>query len=158
MKNAVETITLLMRDSNPQEILLQIEQLNIVNHCDRQGRTLLINAAFYGCYEIADYLICHGANVNAVDKQGISALHAAVQENNREIAALLLRNGADVNLKNRFGNTPLWMARPTAPDELFILLLENGANPSITNNYGVSVVDGFVAFPDKYSLITRYIK
>lgn len=158
MKRIIDTITTQMRVDNPELIIAQLKDLDCANLRDRDGRTLLINAAFYGCYEIVKYLVNCDMDINATDNRGLSALHAAVQENHIEIVELLLQKGANVNIQNAFGNTPLWMASPSSPDELFLLLLKYGADPTISNNYGISAIDGFAGFPEKQALLRRASK
>ena len=82
----------------PEAVILKmlsaLENLEIV---DRDGRTLLINAAFYGREASLRYLLEHGANIHAADQNGFTALHAAVQESRMEIVNYLLDKGADPN-------------------------------------------------------------
>lgn len=144
----VENLTTSMRNEQSLDLTKIIERLTSLELRDRDGRTLLINASFYNRLDIVEWLIYHGAEVNASDKTGNTSLHAAVQEGNVFIMRFLLEHGADVNSKNVFGNTPLWMAKPMQSKEIFEILLSFGADPDIKNNYGMSAADCMAAYPD----------
>ena len=103
-----------------------------------------------------EWLLAHGANINAQDENGFSALHAATQEKNINMVSFLLQNGANVNIQDAFGNTPISRTNLATPIELFRMLLEAGANPNIKNYYGVSCVDIYAAYPDKLALFHEY--
>ena len=128
-------------------IISRLSSVKDIESADRDGRTLLINAAFYERTQVVAHLLRLGANVNAKDRNGFTALHAATQTGNLEIATLLLASGADVNAKNAFGNSPVMTCDHRAPLEMFKLLLKYGAAPSQKNNYGVSANECFAAYP-----------
>jgi len=136
------------------EILKDIEPISDLEQVDRDGRTLLINAAAYERVSIVQYLIGRGADVTAQDKMGFSSLHFAVQNANIELIKILLDAGADINQKNKFGNPPLMVANPvTHPEELYKLLLSCGADPNLQNNYGRSAKDLCGAYPKIMSIL-----
>ena len=68
-------------------------------------------------FEVIEFLLKNGADVNAVDDNGETPLHYVIQslnshsldayEESIEIANFLINEGADVNISNADGNTPL---------------------------------------------------
>lgn len=143
----------------PEVVILKIlSTLENLEAVDRDGRTLLINAAFYGREASLRYLLERGANIYAADHNGFTALHAAVQESRLEIVKYLLEKGADPNAQDAFGNTPLQRLNHAQPKELYILLLSHGADPDIPNNYGISTRDKNAAYPDILEVIDTYGK
>lgn len=68
-------------------------------------------------FEVIEFLLENGADVNAVDDNGETPLHYVIQsldshsldayEKSIEIANFLINEGADVNISNADGNTPL---------------------------------------------------
>ena len=153
--NVVEKISLHMRDLSVEELLKSIDSIDDLEQRDRDGRTLLINAAFCRCTEIVRYLLSQNVNVNAVDKSGFSALHAAVQENCIEIVDLLLNAGADINIRNQFGNPPIWGITGSSSPDLIKLLMRSGADPHIKNNFGISTFEGMVAYPNILDILNH---
>lgn len=158
MKNVIDQISLEMGLNEKKlpdkkdvitddAIIAQIQQIEDLEQRERDGRTLLINAAFYCRSRIVEYLINKNVDINAKDKIGYTPLHAAVQENDIEIVKLLLGNGADVNAKDNYGNSPLAKTMLNTPIEIFQILLNYGANPNEKNNFGYSVIDTFQAYP-----------
>jgi len=130
-------------------IIEDIKAIKNLEQVDRDGRTLLINAAFYNCPHVIEYLIEHKVKLNAKDKVGYTALHAASQEGNIEIVEMLLKNGVDVNATNFFGNSPLMVVRMIKePLKIISLLLSYGADPYQKNNYGNSAADVFASKPE----------
>lgn len=125
------------------QIISVLRKFDNLDQTDRDGRTLLMNAACYGRVEIVKYLINHGANVNAKDNAGLTALHFAVKDANKGIITLLLDAGADVNCRNNYGNSPIMMCNNLTPHNIFAVLLSYGADPMQKNNFGNNALDVF---------------
>lgn len=69
------------------------------------GGTCLINSV--QSVPLCEYLLQHGAAVNALDIQQKTALHYAIQEHRLETTKLLLQYKADPYLKSRYGDDAL---------------------------------------------------
>lgn len=84
-----------------------------INSRDSQGRnsTLLHLAAGYNNFEVAEFLLENGADVNAQDKGGLIPLHNASSYGHLDIAALLLKHNTVVNATDKWGFTPLHEGR-----------------------------------------------
>lgn len=65
-----------------------------IDQGDEDGFTPLHGVAEEGHLEMAQYLIDHGANVNALSNDGKTALDLAVEAQNEEMTALLTTHGA----------------------------------------------------------------
>ncbi len=76
--------------------------------------------------ETADFLISHGAKVDA-DADGFTPLHYAVSTEKPELVELLIKRGADVNARNKYGDTPLQFARFAKSPESVAVLRRHGA-------------------------------
>lgn len=74
------------------------------------NKTFLIWAAELGRTSQVEFLLEHGANVDAQDIFGTTATHYAVGNNNFEIVNLLVKNGANLRLQDKKGHTPLMAA------------------------------------------------
>ncbi len=88
-----------------------------------------------------NYLIAHGANVNAADDHGRSPLEVAVNLGWREGAVLLLDQKASPDPSNDAGETPLIFAVHRRDNTLVKALLDAGANPDRADNSGRSARD-----------------
>ncbi|XP_076814893.1 poly [ADP-ribose] polymerase tankyrase-2-like [Clavelina lepadiformis] len=114
-----------------------------INCRDQQGRnsTPLHLAAGYNNYEVAEYLIEHGADPNSQDKGGLIPLHNASSYGHVEIAALLIKSNAAVNATDRWAFTPLHEAAQKGRTQLCTLLLAHGADPLMKNQEGQTPLD-----------------
>ncbi len=132
------------------QILAAMEEIQDLEEKDRDGRTLLSNAACYGRAETVKYLLKRGADVRTTDECGFTALHFAVQCGNEEIVALLIEAGADVNAPVKYllkrgadvrttdecGFTALHFAVQCGNEEIVALLIEAGADVNAQNQWG----------------------
>ncbi|XP_018027492.1 protein fem-1 homolog A-like [Hyalella azteca] len=72
------------------------------------GGTCLINSVQSA--ELCQFLLDHGADINAQDIKNKTALHYAVEENRFETVKLLIEHGADPFLRSRMGDDALQTA------------------------------------------------
>ncbi|KAH9172799.1 ankyrin repeat-containing domain protein [Lactarius sanguifluus] len=108
------------------------------------GRTLLhtaIQAPSNLAVGAVQFLLKHGADINAREMDLSTPLHLAAAQGHFEVAQMLLQRGADANSRNADGETPLHMVpKPTFPRgegnraKLVQLLLENGADVNARND------------------------
>lgn len=75
------------------DLLLRKTDVSI-DSTGRTGNTLLMFAAMWGKYDIVDYLLKKGADINARNSGGDTALSLARKNGYRNVAALLALNGA----------------------------------------------------------------
>jgi len=122
-----------------------------VNRADESDykQTALHLAAFHGQKEAVEFLLSHGADVNAKDRYDAIPLHEAVYSGHQEIVRILLERGADVNafigagmgvherVSNKPCDTPLHLAARRGDVAMVKILLEHGANVKARNSDGI---------------------
>lgn len=129
---------------------------------DEQGATALHHAAIYRDAPMIEWLLDHGAEIEAQDKRGFRALHHAAQcAGDDPTAALLalLRRGAEIDPRSHDGTTPLMYAatrnKPWNVRELIIA----GADENAADNAGVTphmeALNARSAAPDLYQAIAE---
>jgi Ankyrin repeats (3 copies) len=92
------------------------------------GRMSLHEAAEQGKKAVVEWLLAHGAEVNAKDKNGDTPLHFAAFFGHRDVAELLLDNQAEVNAKDSNGVTPLHFAVDKRHEDVAELLRQHGGH------------------------------
>ena len=88
-------------------------------------RTPLIAAADRGRVEVVDFLLAHGAEVDAKMDDGSTALIAAAISGHKDVVALLIAAGADLNTKCR-GLTAIHFALSGHHNDVVELLRRSG--------------------------------
>ena len=149
------------------------DELDIYNIRTDDGMTLLTLASMYGSYEVVEFLIEKGADVNLPDEFGYTALMRALGEELKSsdegndkivtveeyirVVKILLDNGADVNLKNSKSLlSPLHYAVRSGNEVTVKMLLKRGADINVKDKWGISPLDnnhngeGIKALFDKY--------
>ncbi|XP_060529006.1 protein fem-1 homolog CG6966 [Cylas formicarius] len=91
-----------------------------INLSNYNGGTCLINSVQSAV--LSEFLLQHGADVNAKDVQNKTALHYAIQEHRLETTKLLLKYGADYNAKSTYGDDALQMACLKGANRIFDFL------------------------------------
>ncbi|EEB55464.1 ankyrin repeat domain protein [Wolbachia endosymbiont of Culex quinquefasciatus JHB] len=137
----------------------------MLNGADKNGITLLDNAAENDKWNIVEYLINKGGesdyvlepymfrlieeqkwekvkflidkevDVNATDGKDMTPLHHAVRDNNAKMVSFLIDKGADVDAEDKGKNTPLHYACRDGNYDIVYLLLDRDAK-SISNEDG----------------------
>jgi ankyrin repeat protein len=77
--------------------------------------------------DVYDFLIRHGADLNAPDAAGDTPLIIAVRTGNRLTVKRLVDRGADINHPGADGLTPLGLARRRGDGDIVRLLQQYGA-------------------------------
>lgn len=133
---AVETL----KTSPTSEVVFQVTfSAAIANLLFSHGAVvedrMLLHVASSGSVPAVQWLLDHGAHVNARTENGGTALHDAAWMGNYEMVALLLARGADVNLERSDScvGTPLHEAACHGHTRVAELLLANGANVNAIN-------------------------
>jgi ankyrin repeat protein len=120
----------------PQQVQTAIDAGADVDAKDHNGRTALMQAAWFGNKEAISLLLKAGADINAKDNDGWTALIGAAEVSS-EVVYLLLQAGADVNAKANDGWTALMLAtREEDSNEVISLLLQAGADVNVKDNEG----------------------
>lgn len=106
IKEKNEALSLAVGSANIEAVhfLVEIAQADVNSITGRYNETSLIIAAYYGTVkhrEIANYLLSHGADIDAIAKSPIdTALITAIWKNNINFAKLLLEKGANPSLSD----------------------------------------------------------
>ena len=112
---------------------------------DKEQRTALINASFYGNETLLEWLLENGADVNTQDTIGFTALHFACQEGHLQCVKILLTGKSNINIPDKYGNTPAWVTvmnwKGGKNFSVLKELYKNGADLNIKNNAGNSAID-----------------
>jgi ankyrin repeat protein len=133
---AQEDIFSLIRKDDITEIKKAVKnEPGCINQMNDNGFTPLILAAYKGNFEIVEFLLVEGANINYQSEMG-SALTAAVFKGNIELSKLLLAFKADPNGTDLNGVTPLIYAVQFKNKDMIKLLLSFKADKSLLDKKG----------------------
>ena len=98
---------------------------NLLNDKDALKRNLLYLSARNGYFDLTEYLLKKGININEVQKDGSTALHGAAFYGQELVIQLLLEHGIDTKIKNKFGSTADEEAKTKRIKELILKYNEN---------------------------------
>ncbi|EAY01328.1 hypothetical protein TVAG_407570 [Trichomonas vaginalis G3] len=88
--------------------------------------SLLILSIKRKCFELVDYLINNGANINDKINNKKSLIIYALESQSYKIIQYLLDLGVDINGKDQFGKESLLYALNTGTDEIMTMLIRHG--------------------------------
>ena len=95
-------------------------------------------AACAGSFDVCEYLLKQGANVNTADFEGSTPLHDACSFSFLDLIELFLKHGAQVNLQTSSEETPLFCAAQVDNPLSVSKLASHGADVNRPNDHGTS--------------------
>ncbi|KAI3321005.1 ankyrin repeat-containing domain protein [Xylariaceae sp. AK1471] len=98
-------------------------------------------------FQIVNFLVHNGADVNAQTKYGHTALDLAIEHQDLQLIKFLVDNGADVNNAQTFYATALHRAAMVQDFEMIKLLVDNGADVNAQTEHGTALQEA-VKRPD----------
>lgn len=104
----------------------------------KTGWSVLYAAVSNSHFEVTQYLVGLGANINIKNSDEATPLHAAAYYSGPGMVLYLLENGASPDVSNKDGNTPLHLAAYHNMTENAVVLLKKGAAPSPKNIKGLT--------------------
>lgn len=113
---------------------------SIVNSQDELGFSVLHNLMCEEQFELLEYLIKKGADVNLKNKEGLSPIHLACYSENIRI---LLESGADIQSQDKQGDTPLHSLVKEGKEKIDVIeyLIKAGAKIDLKNKNGETPLD-----------------
>lgn len=105
-----------------------------------RGRPLIIEAAWWGQFDVVQLLLDKGADINATDAYGYSAISEITDQMiddpamQIKMAQFLIDHGADLNLPSKTDIRPYDRAVHNGNEDLRLLFKENGAEPTLMEN------------------------
>lgn len=108
-----------------KELISSKKNKGILIQKDSLERTLLYIASRNGYYDIVEYLIKIGADVNAKQSSGSTPLHGAAFYGHESIVKLLLDHGCDPNVKNNYQNGGNTAAEEAAKSPIKKMILDS---------------------------------
>jgi ankyrin repeat protein len=127
-----------MRQGEIGKVRIAVNNGANVNSRDADGNTLLMQAAVYSTAAEIEFLLAHGADVNAVNNTGHPALMRAMPELAK--IKLLVEHGADINAAAA-GTTPLLIAAGIrSAEDVVRYLVQKGADLKAINALGFDAV------------------
>ena len=103
---------------------------------NRNGETVLCEAATLSTEQTLLLLLMHGANVDAKSTAGFTALHWAAARDHANIVRLLIEYGANINARSNEGVTPLSFAAEEGSVQCVKVLLHAGADVEAGDDEG----------------------
>ena len=134
---SAETIVEAAKNGDLQAVknLLAQDPSNL-NATDEAKYTPLHWACMRAHWDVAEYLIEKGADLNVAGGDGGTQINWAVHHDNVEIVKLMVEKGAKLNIRNKWGMTELHTAIWRGCIRVVEYLLDQGSDPAIKTNEG----------------------
>lgn len=124
--NGHTSLDIAIRNNRIEEVrlLLLMGANRVVDR--RRGETILLKAVKACAYDVVNFLVDIGEDVNDQDSSGNTPLHIASIHNYKVAVCLFLRSGAKVGVQNNKGMTALHCAARRFAKDAVSILLNNG--------------------------------
>lgn len=122
---------------------------------DSLKRSLLYLSARNGYFNLTDYLIKKGININEVQKDGSTALHGAAYYGQELVIQLLIENGIDTKIKNNFGSTADQEAQTPIIKELILKSNEDRIMNLFHDLYKKGYVSNIIPIKKKDKIVAQ---
>ena len=122
---------------------------------DGLNRSLLYLSARNGYFNLTEFLIKKGININEVQKDGSTALHGAAFYGQELVVQLLIEHGININIRNRFGSTAADEARNPLIRELILQSQEDRILYLYQQLYAKQLVSNFVIIKKKGKVVAK---
>ena len=99
--------------------LASVEPMSIIEEVD-----YLYKAVNKNTFEIAQFLIDHGAQIESKNRNGNTALHIAAGKGSLEVVKFLVESGAYIDMRNNHNQTPVYISNRNGHKEIAKYLLE----------------------------------
>jgi len=86
--------------------VLNLPDTAIIDIVSRNGTRPLHVAATFNAFRSVDFLMAHGADINATDSAGETPLHKAARRSNFDVYRAILKAGGDDSVRNLARETP----------------------------------------------------
>ncbi len=131
------------------------ENKNNLYQKDGLKRSLLYLTARNGFFNVSEYLIKKGININEVQKDGSTALHGAAFYGQEIVIQLLIENGIDIDIRNRYGSTAAEEAKTQKIRELILNSKKDLIMELFHNLYNKGLVSNIVPIKKKGEIIAQ---
>jgi hypothetical protein len=131
-------LTAASRDNFDTVKELATEYPDLVNREDVHGCTALHWAGTFRNKEMAEFLVQHGANIEAPNHAGFTPMHHAAGNGAENIVILLHQRGGALDAKNNEGVTPLMHAVTCGKEDCVNALITCGADCDAVSNDGLT--------------------
>lgn len=108
---------------------------SFINARNKSGITALHKATAHGNFELAEFLVENGADVNSLTTEGDIPLTIAIRGSNIKLAKYFIENGADINGISTEG-TPLTLATKKCSKNFIKYLLNHGGDVNKIDSFG----------------------
>ena len=128
---------------------------NLLYLKDNLQRSLLYLSARNGYFNLTEFLIKKGIDINDVQKDGSTALHGAAFYGQALIVQLLIEHGIDINIKNKYGHTAADESRTPFIRELILTNQEDRIMNLFQNLYNKGLVSNFFIIKKNNKVVAK---